>query len=318
MEQAKIERLLRLMKLMTGNVNYTVNDLAERLETSYRSIYRYIESFKDAGFVVQKLEGGVYKLSKESPHFKDISQLVHFTDEEAHIVNQLIEGLDDTNMLKHNLRRKLCTVYNCTSMASSVVRGANASNVNRLVEAIECRCQVVLRDYASGHTGNLSNRVVEPFGFTTNYVQVWCYEPESSMNKLFKTSRIGSVELTEREWQYADRHQEGYIDIFRMTGFEQQGVKLRLGMLSRNLLIEEYPLSERDIVQEGEGRWLLDTKVCNYCGIGRFVMGLMDDIEIVDSPEFEEYIRGQMAMITSKTEKGKVKTEKCGVCNVNN
>lgn len=300
MDQAKIERLLRLMKLMTGNVNYTVNDLADRLETSYRSIYRYIESFKDAGFVVQKLDGGVYKLSKESPQFKDISQLVHFTDEEAHIVNQLIEGLDDTNMLKQNLRKKLCSVYNCTSMASSVVRGANASNVNRLVEAIESRCQVVLRDYASGHTGNRRDRVVEPFGFTTNYVQVWCYEPESGMNKLFKTSRIGSVELTDSEWQYADKHREGYIDIFRMTGFEQQGVKLRLGMLSRNLLIEEYPLSERDITQEGEGRWLLDTKVCNYLGIGRFVMGLMDDIEIVDSPEFEEYIRRHIDTIMLK------------------
>ena len=300
MDQAKIERLLRLMKLMTGNVNYTVNDLAERLETSYRSIYRYIESFKDAGFVVQKLDGGVYKLSKESPQFKDISQLVHFTDEEAHIVNQLIEGLDDTNMLKQNLRKKLCSVYNCTSMASSVVRGANASNVNRLVEAIERRCQVVLRDYASGHTGNRRDRVVEPFGFTTNYVQVWCYEPESGMNKLFKTSRIGVVELTDSEWQYADKHREGYIDIFRMTGFEQQGVKLRLGMLSRNLLIEEYPLSERDITQEGEGRWLLDTKVCNYRGIGRFVMGLMDDIDIVDSPEFEEYIKSQIAYISAK------------------
>ena len=300
MDQTKIERLLRLMKLMTGNVNYTVNDLAERLETSYRSIYRYIESFKDAGFVVQKLDGGVYKLSKESPQFKDISQLVHFTDEEAHIVNQLIEGLDDTNMLKQNLRKKLCSVYNCTSMASSVVRGANASNVNRLVEAIESRCQVVLHDYASGHTGNRRDRVVEPFGFTTNYVQVWCYEPESGMNKLFKTSRIGAVELTEREWQYADKHREGYIDIFRMTGFEQLDVKLRLGMLSRNLLIEEYPLSERDIMQIDDSSWFLDTKVCNYRGIGRFVMGLMDDIEIVDSPEFEEYIRRHIDAIMLK------------------
>lgn len=300
MDQAKIERLLRLMKLMTGNVNYTVNDLAERLETSYRSIYRYIESFKDAGFVVQKLDGGVYKLSKESPHFKDISQLVHFTDEEAHIVNQLIEGLDDTNMLKQNLRKKLCSVYNCTSMASSVVRGANASNVNRLVEAIESRCQVVLRDYASGHTGNRRDRVVEPFGFTTNYVQVWCYEPESGMNKLFKTSRIGVVELTDSEWQYADKHREGYIDIFRMTGFEQQGVRLKLGMLARNLLVEEYPLAERDIKPIDDTSWLLDTKVCNYRGIGRFVMGLMDDIEIVDSPEFEEYIRRHIDAIMLK------------------
>ncbi len=300
MDQPKIERLLRLMKLMTGNVNYTVNDLAERLDTTYRSIYRYIESFKDAGFVVQKLEGGVYKLSKESPHFKDISQLVHFTDEEAHIVNQLIEGLDDTNMLKQNLRKKLCSVYNCTSMASSVVHGANASNVNSLVDAIERRSQVVLRDYASSHTGNRRDRVVEPFGFTTNYVQVWCYEPESGMNKLFKTSRIGSVEVLDREWEHSDKHHEGYIDIFRMTGFEQYGVKLRLGMLARNLLIEEYPLAERDIMQEGEGRWLLDTKVCNYRGIGRFVMGLMDDIEIVDSPDFEEYIREQIDAIMLK------------------
>lgn len=300
MDQPKIERLLRLMKLMTGNVNYTVNDLAERLDTTYRSIYRYIESFKDAGFVVQKLEGGVYKLSKESSHFKDISQLVHFTDEEAHIVNQLIEGLDDTNMLKQNLRKKLCSVYNCTSMASSVVHGANASNVNSLVDAIERRSQVVLRDYASSHTSNRRDRVVEPFGFTTNYVQVWCYEPESGMNKLFKTSRIGSVEVLDREWEHSDKHHEGFIDIFRMTGFEQYGVKLKLGMLARNLLIEEYPLAERDITELDESSWLLDTKVCNYRGIGRFVMGLMDDIEIVDSPEFEEYIKSQIAYISAK------------------
>ena len=291
MDQPKLERLLKLMKLMAGNVNYTVDDLAERLDTSYRSIYRYIETFKRAGFVVHKLDGGVYKLGKESRYFKDISQLVHFTDEEAHIVNQLIEGLDDTNTLKQNLRKKLVTVYNCTAMASSIVKGRNAQNVNRLQEAIEEHRRVVLVDYASSHAGVARNRVVEPFGFTTNYVQVWCYEPESAMNKLFKVARIGSVEVLDEEWQYADRHDSGYIDVFRMTGFEQHRVCLRLGMLARNLLVEEYPLAERDITATEDGAWLLDTRVCNYKGVGRFVLGLLDDIEIVDSPEFESYIR---------------------------
>lgn len=300
MDQPKLERMLKLMKLMTGNVNYTVNDLAERLDTSYRSIYRYIETFKDAGFVVQKLDGGVYKLGKESRYFKEISQLVHFTDEEAHIVNQLIEALDDTNSLKQNLRRKLTTVYNCTSMASSIVRGKNASNVNRLLEAIEERRQVVLVDYASSHTGVVRNRLVEPFGFTTNYVQAWCYEPESGMNKLFKVSRIGSVEVLDVEWQGEAEHAEGYIDIFRMTGFEQHRVQLRLGMLARNLLIEEYPLAERDIVSLGDKSWLLDTMVCNYLGVGRFVMGLLDDIEVVDSPEFDRYIADSISKISHK------------------
>lgn len=290
MDQPKLERLLRLMKLMTGNVNYTVDDLAERLGTSYRSIYRYIETFKDAGFVVHKLEGGIYKLGKESRYFKDISQLVHFTNEEAHIVNQLIEGLDDTNSLKQNLRKKLSTVYNCTSMASSIVRGKNASNVNRLLEAMEEQRQVVLVDYASSHAGVTRNRIVEPFGFTTNYVQAWCYEPESGMNKLFKIARIGSVEVLDEAWQHTDKHQEGYIDIFRMTGFAEHRVCLKLGMLAHNLLVEEYPLAERDITPTKDGQWMLDTKVCNYIGIGRFVLGLLDDIEIVDSPEFDEYI----------------------------
>ena len=300
MDQPKLERMLKLMKLMTGNVNYTVNDLAERLDTSYRSIYRYIETFKDAGFVVQKLDGGVYKLGKESRYFKEISQLIHFTDEEAHIVNQLIEALDDTNSLKQNLRRKLTTVYNCTSMASSIVRGKNASNVNRLLEAIEERRQVVLVDYASSHTGVVRNRLVEPFGFTTNYVQAWCYEPESGMNKLFRVSRIGSVEVLDVEWQSEAEHAEGYIDIFRMTGFEQHRVQLRLGMLARNLLIEEYPLAERDIVSLGDKSWMLDTMVCNYLGVGRFVMGLLDDIEVVDSPEFDRYIADSISKISHK------------------
>ncbi|MBR5562680.1 MAG: HTH domain-containing protein, partial [Bacteroidales bacterium] len=47
MDQPKIERMLRLMKMMAGNRNYTIDELAEKLGTSYRSIYRYIDTFKD-------------------------------------------------------------------------------------------------------------------------------------------------------------------------------------------------------------------------------------------------------------------------------
>ena len=289
MEQPKIERVLRLMKMMTGNNNYTVEDMAERLGISYRSVYRYIDTFKESGFVVQRKEGGIYRLGKESRYFKEISQLIHFTDEEAHIVNQLIEALDNTNIIKQNLRKKLTAVYNCTSLAECVVEGKNAVNVNHLVEAIGERKQAVLRRYASSHTGIVRDRLVEPFGFTTNYVQVWCYEPESGKNKLFNTARIGSVEVLAEGWQFESEHHEGYIDIFRITGFEQKRVQLELGVMAHNLLVEEYPLSTRDLTQIDEGHWLLDTMVCDYVGIGRFTLGLMHDIRIL-TPEFGEYI----------------------------
>lgn len=287
------------MMLMTGNVSYTVDDLAKRLNTSPRSIYRYIDTFKEAGFVVQKLGNGGFRLGKESKYFKDISQLIHFTDEEAHIVNQLIEALDDTNLLKQNLRRKLTSVYDCTSLANCIVKGKNATNVNCITEAIRNKRQVMLKDYASSHTGLVRDRLVEPFGFTTNYVQIWCYEPESGMNKLFNTARIGEAVIGGK-WQFGERHCQGYTDVFRHMGFEKERIRLRLGVMARNLLVEEYPLAERDMVQADDSHWLLDTEVCNYMGVGRFVLGLSSDIEVVDSPGLEKYLDEEIEKIRQK------------------
>ena len=48
MDQPKIERLLRLMKMMSGSVNYSIDELSDKLEMSPRTIYRYIDTFKNA------------------------------------------------------------------------------------------------------------------------------------------------------------------------------------------------------------------------------------------------------------------------------
>lgn len=289
MDQPKIERMLRLMKMLTANTLYTVDDVAERLGMSRRTVYRYIDTFREAGFVIKK-SGNRIRLDKESPHFKDISQLVHFTEEEAAILKRAIESIDDTNLLKQNLKRKLYSVYDNKILADIVVRGDNATTVRRLIEAIEQRRQVVLRDYRSAHGGAVRDRRVEPFAFTANYVQTWCYDTESDSCKLFKLSRIGSVALLDDEWRNADRHVEGFIDIFRMNGDRRRPVRLRLGLMARNLLIEEYPLAEKHLTAAGERRWILDTEVADYAGVARFVAGLLDDIEIVDTPELDLYI----------------------------
>ena len=46
MDQPKIERLLQLIMLMSSKTDYTIDDLSERLGTSPRSIYRYIETLR--------------------------------------------------------------------------------------------------------------------------------------------------------------------------------------------------------------------------------------------------------------------------------
>ncbi len=296
MDQPKIERLLRLMKLLTANNSYSIDELADRLSASRRTIYRYIDTFREAGFVIKK-RGEYIRLDKESPYFKDISQLVHFTEEEAIILRRAIESIDDTNLLKHNLKSKLYSVYDSGVLADTVVKGKNSTNVHSLIEAIEQQHAVCLRGYQSAHGGVVRDRRVEPFAFTTNYVQVWCYDLEDGLNKLFKLSRIGTVELLDECWSCAEHHREGFIDAFRVHSDSPQRVKLLLGILSYNLLIEEYPLAERDIVPLDDGRYLFDALVSGYRGVGRFVVGLLDDIEVVDSPQFDEYLKNYVKKI---------------------
>ena len=294
MDQPKIARMLRLMKMLTANTTYSVDDLAARLDMSRRTIYRYIDTFREAGFVIKKSDKYI-RLDKESQHFKDISQLVHFTEEEAIILKRAIENIDDTNLLKQNLKRKLYSVYDNKILADTIVRGDNASKVHTLIEAIEEHQQVILHNYRSAHGSAVRDRRVEPFAFTTNYVQVWCYDTESNTCKIFKTSRIESVEILDTHWQHTEEHKKDFIDIFRMTGKERHRVRLRLRLRAHNLLLEEYPLAEMYITEDGNEQWILDTEVADYAGIARFVIGLKESIDIIDTPELEAYIANYVA-----------------------
>ena len=297
MDQPKIERVLRLMMMLTSNNRYTIEELGEKLDTSPRTIYRYLDTFKEAGFVVSK-KGNYFRLDRKSRYFKDISQLVHFTEEEAYILNSAIESLDPTNAIKQNLKAKLASIYDFKMLAECVVKGDNARNVNAIIEAIENRKQIILHNYTSAHSRQVSDRVVEPMSFTTNYIQVWAYEVSSGKNKLFKLSRIGKVEILDKEWEFEQEHKEGLMDLFRINSFEQIPVKLKLGIRAASLLVEEYPLGEKYIspLPDDPSHFILDTWVCGYEGVGRFVLGLLDDIEIIEGDGLKAFLKERMSL----------------------
>jgi predicted DNA-binding transcriptional regulator YafY len=293
MDQPKLDRLLRLMKMLTGNVTYSVQELSDRLDITPRSVYRYIDTFREAGFVIKK-QGNIFRIDKSSPYFKDISSLIHFTEEEAYILKSAIESIDENNLIKQNLKKKLYTVYDYKILAETIVKGKNAKNVNALIEAIENQKQVLLQNYNSAHSHGTADRIVEPFAFTTNYIQLWAYEPAGRMNKLFKISRIGSVKIYTRNWLHGNKHNAGYIDAFRISSHQQIPVKLKLRMRAAQLLIEEYPMAEKDLVRISDNHWELSTRVCSFEGIGRFVVGLFDEVEIMEPAEFITFIKNKM------------------------
>ena len=74
-----------------------------------------------------------------------------------------------------------------------------------------------------------------------------------------------------------------------MTGTEPICVKLVLSETAKGILLAEYPLAGKDLRFIDE-RWILETKVYSLEGVGRFVLGLAGEIEVVDSPELFQYL----------------------------
>lgn len=275
--------------MLSSNVDYTTNELANNLEITERSTFRYIRTFKDSGFTIKKRGCNVHKLLRLPVKEIKLSDLIQLSPEEAHILHTLLMSISGDSQVLVNLEKKLAALFDATSVTEIIGNKTTAENLMRLREAMDEKVQVVLKNYESGNTMTISDRLVEPYGFSTNYCDVYAFEIESGLNKTFKLSRIGYVMPLQTEWEHEDKHEVIEPDCFRMNGKENIPVTLKMTLKAKNLLVEEYPLSVCKLTYE-DGYWWFRAIVKNLAGVGRFYLGLSDQIEIIDSPKLVSYI----------------------------
>lgn len=299
MRHDKLERELNLLMLLTENHNYTVPEICERIGISRRNLYYYLEFFRDAGFIVENVRP-YYRISKDSPFFKKMDAIVHFSEDEALTIRNILDRVDDKSVQVQRIKQKLDRLYDFRILNDEVLREQQARNISTLYEAIKLERCVMLKDYSSPHSNTLRNRLVEPFLFMNGNREVRCYEPQSGMNKTFKIARIGEVVMTDLSWGNKSSHRQVFTDIFMFSSEEPKHVKLRLDRLARSLIVEEYPQSERFIKADGAQHWMLDIDVCSYAGIGRFVMGLYDGIDVLEDEGLKDYLREKINQLNNK------------------
>ena len=316
MDQPKIQRILRLMVLLSGQRAYSLDELADEIGMSGRTIYRYISSFREAGFVIDKVGECRFRLLSLGPGTVDLKNIVHFSPEEAFILSRMIDSLDPSNSLKAELLRKLSAVYDSTSVVNLSSRPTSSSKIDALLDAIRSEKMVRILSYSSSHSGVMKDYTVEPFELTEDYSGVSAFDPTDGKNNLFKILRIGEVQRTDSGWSNAISHHSVPMDDFRFHGDKEYHVVLRLNTLAKNLLIEEYPLTERhlsrqdgievlqeniytmedltlpahDMEDEKEEFWIYDASVRGLDSIGRFVLGLEGNMEVMEGDALIEYL----------------------------
>lgn len=298
MRMNKYGRELDLILLLTENASYTAQQMADRLGITRRNLYYYFDYLRDCGFRLIK-SGTCYRLDRSTQFFRRLHENIALSEDEAAYICRRLEAEDSRDGTAQNIRQKLTRAFDLPGDANpELLRRVNTC-LATLREAIRCQQMVCIHDYSSPHSHTVADRIVEPFIIMNDGRDVRCHEIRSHLNKTFKLSRMGSVEIIDVPWAFADRHKQVYTDIFMFAGEDRYRVDLSLGQLSRNLMVEEYPQSEPHITPDGE-RWRMSVDVVSFLGIGRFVMGLYDDIRILGGPEFREYIDGKVRAMKPK------------------
>lgn len=292
MEQPKQDRALRMLAMMLQHTRrYSASQMAEQLGVDRRTIYRYINTFNEAGYVVLTDHHHI-RLATGTAIHKQLSDLLFFNQEEAMTLYNAIESIETDTRLKEELKSKLATIYGTSLVTEKLMRMEKNHNTKHLMEAIEKRRRAILKGYSSPSSNTQRDRLVEPFALSEDKKYVWAFELESAKNKVFRISRIQSVEMQEQVCLCSRLHQKGYMDAFRNISNDESTLPARIRMKRRayNLLMEEYPLCEQDIIPtDSHEEWILDTQVSSYKGITRFIMGLADQITI-ETPELKQYV----------------------------
>ena len=299
MDKERFDRQLRLLVLLTQDRDTDIDSLSRELQMSRRSIYRFIETFRELGFVVEK-RGNRYRVSPSSPFFRRITERIHFTEDEALTINQVLNAVYDRSPQVRHLRQKLSSLYDFDVLARHGVDEHIARNLASLYDAVKLERVAVLRGYVSPSSGKVSDRMVEPYMFLSENSEVRCYELATGMNKTFKISRAERVDLLDMLWSHKEAHQPFYTDMFGFSGEQLFPVRLVLGALSARLLLEEVPSVASQLALLDDGRYRLHARVCSYKGVGRFVLGLCDDVEVESPRDFKDYLRARIRFLTQK------------------
>lgn len=284
--QTKLLRLFQIISVLkTGR--WTIKSLAERFDTSERTIYRYIRLLEELELLVEKDFDGKYFIHSASDELGNNE----FTLDEMKLIKKLIQSEVDNNPLKALLLKKLSLNSELDKVPNLIVNARRGKLVELISEAIKDKKQVVLQNYHSANSSEITDRLVEPIEFGDNYQTVIALDTKDRQCKQFKVDRIGEIIPTDKPFAHEALHQKKNTDIFGMSGSQKAWITLKMKMRGYLLLREEHPLSIPYTEKVDEGFYQFHGPVHNFEGIGRFVLGLIDEVTIVGPPEFRAFVK---------------------------
>jgi len=272
LNQRKILRVLQLIAFLETQPPKSIQQLAKLLETTDRTVYRYLDLLRACGFDLNRDTFNRFSIHTNK------QQGVQFSNEEAAYLKQLVVSAGNQHALKDAVLSKLYASSELAIVAGHLVNAKNGLVVERLAQAIANKEQVILKKYQSIHSETITDRLVEPFGFTDNYHTVMAFEVDTLKNKTFHIERIAEIVFYDTPNAFEHLHEQQVLDAF---GFSARAdgktfpVAVTLSLKAYLLLKNEYPLTIPFIKHNAKAdNYELKITVNDLAPVERFLKGL--------------------------------------------
>ena len=286
--QHRIFRVFQLLSSLRSQPPKDIRYICQLLGTSERTIYRYFDLLKKAGFDLRVDSEGRYTLMGS-----DLAPYMMLCDEEADYLTKILAQSPVGDPMAETIRTKLGLIGKTASAAEWVHHSKISRFIQVLTLSMTEKRQVVLKLYHSASSGTISNRLVEPVAFIDHYQSISAYEPSTGANKYFNLERMEDIELLDAPQCHDSAHEFRRPDVFGFAMTKPVN-KIHINMALAPMLYVRrlYPMARPFIKEAGEaGRYEIQVPVGSYLVPAGLFRLFPHQIEVLGDPGFRRYLK---------------------------
>ncbi|GJM34624.1 MAG: hypothetical protein DHS20C18_36250 [Saprospiraceae bacterium] len=282
-----MHRVFKLIRLLNSTPRRTASQLISTLETTSSTFYRDLKLLERLGYIVEKDVNDRHflqmQMERGNKSVLDPDELFFLQDH----LQQTAGNSPQAEAILHKFDLNLSMI----PLADALPQ-LHASRILQLLRTgIELKRCILIKGYNSLSSETTGDRRVEPLELTEDFHYFIAWDIDKNRQSQFKLSRIQDIDYLEEK--VTPGRIASPMDIFGLTGESWIEVKLKLSNLAYHLLVEEFPRSRPYVNRRREGVFF-EGQVRNWKGIGRFVLGLPGEVEVIRPVAFQEYLEERM------------------------
>jgi len=287
-----------MVYILIHRKHITARQLAEQLNVSMRTIYRYIDILSAAGIPIYTEHGhhGGIRIMAESV----LSQSALSEQEQNEILTAL-HGLAHLKASeKNNILNKLSTMFNKTAVNWLEVDFSDWSYANHYFEDFKTailECRIAEFDYFNSY-GEKTFRRIEPiqllFKSRAWYLKGYCLTKEGV--RLYKLTRVKNLRITHERFiprthpedtSFESTNKENYVTI-----------KMRISPEMKYRIFDDF--DETDVKQQPDGSFIITVHWAEDNWVYGYILSFGEYAEVLEPAHIRELIKAKGLKISEK------------------